>query len=253
MEDRKYGTDPEMDKLVDSTNAHDREHAASRGYALDILKKDANKLVREYVAYACSPANYNRLDILTDLSKDNNINVLSCVAEAIDKKDIAATKTDFKQSEAIIDILQSVTVYAICAYNNSNKDYIANKMINTTLSEVLKRTTSIDSMPDLDPYFEDIHWFIFDRICDNPDLKKSCTDRDTYSPPDAPPLSCYKPMLVTLANVTKSKEILIEIAKMTENIPKGYRSNDNEYTVAAKCRLKELNKRLSKTKAENER
>ena len=46
MEFRNYGSDPEMDKLVDSSNLADRVNAARQGYGLDELVWDNNEFVR---------------------------------------------------------------------------------------------------------------------------------------------------------------------------------------------------------------
>ena len=47
---KAYGTDPELDKLVDSDDYNDREKAALYGYGLDILINDEFWCVREAVA-----------------------------------------------------------------------------------------------------------------------------------------------------------------------------------------------------------
>ena len=48
---KKYGTDPKLDKLVDSDNWEDRVSAAEQGYGLDKLINDKNSLVRGAVAH----------------------------------------------------------------------------------------------------------------------------------------------------------------------------------------------------------
>ena len=47
---QKYGTDPELDKLVDSNNHDVRRKAAKQGYGLDKLVNDKSKWVRYEVA-----------------------------------------------------------------------------------------------------------------------------------------------------------------------------------------------------------
>ena len=49
----KYGTDTELDKLVDSKDWEDRENAALYGYGLDKLINDKNYQVRRAVAEQC--------------------------------------------------------------------------------------------------------------------------------------------------------------------------------------------------------
>lgn len=222
--DTKYGTLKAQDALVDSTDPNDRMLAASRGYGLDILKSDAVADVRISVAMACAYENYNRHDIIIELSEDTDLGVLRCVAQASGRDGA---------------VVQSVAENAIAAYNNSDKDYMANKMINLVLADVAKNSD-----------FEGIDWYVYEQICRNPDLYKSCTDRDTYNPVDGP--DNYHPALVELAKSTESVHLLTEIAKMTEKIPSNYRYNENEYTSAAKGRLKELGydvkKLLSKEK-----
>lgn len=40
----KYGTDPKLDKLIDSNNWEDRANAAEQGYGLDKLINDEDFL-----------------------------------------------------------------------------------------------------------------------------------------------------------------------------------------------------------------
>ena len=47
---KKYGTDPKLDKLVDSDNWEDRAKVAEQGYALDKLINDEDYFVRRAVA-----------------------------------------------------------------------------------------------------------------------------------------------------------------------------------------------------------
>ena len=45
-----YGTDPEMDKLVDSEDCEERDKAVRQGYGLDKLITDPDYLIRSEVA-----------------------------------------------------------------------------------------------------------------------------------------------------------------------------------------------------------
>ena len=47
-----YGTNPELDKLVNSNNQQDRYRAVEQGYGLDILINDKDEDVRAEVAEA---------------------------------------------------------------------------------------------------------------------------------------------------------------------------------------------------------
>ena len=68
-----YGTDPEMDKLVDSKSYFDRSFAAYKRYALYILVNDSDYRVRIQVAQ-----NDYKLDKLVN---DKDLRVRAAVAE----------------------------------------------------------------------------------------------------------------------------------------------------------------------------
>ena len=68
MEFRKYGTDPEMDKLVDSKVSFDRLEAAQQGYALDELVGDTNAWVRMAVAEQGRPQDLKALENDSDFT-----------------------------------------------------------------------------------------------------------------------------------------------------------------------------------------
>ena len=75
MEFKNYGTDPEMDMLVDSNNWEERREAAEQGYALDKLVNDDDGMVREAVARQGRPQD---LDVLIN---DKDRYVREAVAE----------------------------------------------------------------------------------------------------------------------------------------------------------------------------
>ena len=71
-----YGTDPIMDKLVDSPIIDERISAALDGYGLDVLVDDPVRDIRIYVVGKCN-ADFN---ILNKLVNDNDIQVRKAVA-----------------------------------------------------------------------------------------------------------------------------------------------------------------------------
>lgn len=73
LEFTPYGTDPEMDKLVDSKSYFDRSFAAYKRYALYILVNDSDYRVRIQVAQ-----NDYKLDKLVN---DEDLHVRAAVAE----------------------------------------------------------------------------------------------------------------------------------------------------------------------------
>ncbi len=209
--DKIYGTDPDLDALVNG-NSHDRTCAAAKGYALDILKHDEDPIVREAVAMACAYVNYNRHDIIIELSEDTDLGVLRCVAEASGRDGA---------------VVQSVAENAIVAYNNSNKEYMDNKRINLVLTAVALNSDS-----------ESINSYVFEEICNNSDLFNACTNPDFYRPNDGP--DEYRSALITLAKVSENIGLLSEIANLTTNYTTPYgrqKSMDNLWTIEAKSRI----------------
>ncbi len=69
---KNYGTDPELDKLVNSENYEDRIEAAEQGYALDRLLFDEDIDVFEAVLDYLSTNNYRSI---FNWAKDNNIDL----------------------------------------------------------------------------------------------------------------------------------------------------------------------------------
>lgn len=70
---KKYGTDPELDKLVDSDNYKDRIKAAEQKYALNKLIDDEDYEVRAVVArqgYGLNQLIYDKDEYVRDAVKD---------------------------------------------------------------------------------------------------------------------------------------------------------------------------------------
>ena len=112
-----YGTNPELDKLVDSADYNDRISAANQSYGLDMLVNDTDWGIKTLVAANC---NGNK-DILTKLCSDNEWNVRAAVA---------------KYSQGNPDILNrlvsdtSETVRAAVAANCKGNMDILNRLVN---------------------------------------------------------------------------------------------------------------------------
>lgn len=69
---KQYGTDPKLDRLVESKKISNRIKAAEQGYALDKLTNDFNEVVRN-AAYEY--LNEHKYRSVIDWAKDNNIEI----------------------------------------------------------------------------------------------------------------------------------------------------------------------------------
>lgn len=69
---KQYGTDPELDKLVNSDDYKERIEAAEKGYALDKLTNDSDEVVRNAAYYYLNEHKYRSV---IDWAKDNNIEI----------------------------------------------------------------------------------------------------------------------------------------------------------------------------------